>query len=54
MNRYQKEILKITKELIFLYKYEVQNNEKEKGYYSYRKAKRDSRIIYNNIRKEYL
>lgn len=54
MNRYQKQILKITKELMFLYRYEEQSNENEKGYYNYRMAKRDSRIIYNNMRKEYL
>lgn len=54
MNKYQKEVLKITKELMFLYRYESQSNEKEKGYYNYRKAKRDSRIIYKNMRKEYL
>lgn len=54
MNRHQKQILKITKELMFLYRYESQSNEKEEGNYNYRMAKRDSRIIYNNMRKEYL
>ena len=54
MNRYQKDILKITKELMFLYRYESEGNKKEKRCYNYRMAKRDSRIIYNNMRKEYL